>query len=87
MKKGNNAMNVAILVAALVTGATEAASQPLVLVDNGTPRCSIVTPADASATTKRAARELAAYLKRISGADLPIVSEDRFGAGMRVDVD
>ncbi len=79
-------MNVAILVTALVAGATAAASQPLVLVDDGTPRCSIVTTPNASATTKRAAKELATYVKRISGADVPIVSEDRFDGAARLDV-
>jgi len=77
-------MKTAILALALVSGTT--ASQPLVLVDNANPRCLIVTPDHATATVDHAAKELATYVKRISGADVPILSEDRFTSGTRIDV-
>ena len=60
-------MNAVILALALVSGTAD--SRPVVLVENAHARCSIVTPGDATATVSRAAKELATYLKRISGAD------------------
>ena len=77
-------MNAAILVLILSSGTT--ASQPLVLVEESRARCQIVIPDDATATVENAARELATYLKRISDADVPIVSENRHDGGTRIDV-
>jgi len=77
-------MNAAYLFLTLTVIAT--ASPPVVLADHAIPRCSIVTPDDATPSVRRAAKELAAYLKRISGADVPIVREARFERGTRIDV-
>ncbi len=77
-------MNSVILALAFVSSTM--ASQPLVLVDDANPRCWIVTPDDATPSVRHAAEELAAYLKRISGADVPIVDERQFDAGTRIDI-
>ncbi len=77
-------MNIATLTLALVAGAT--ASQSVTLVENGSPRCSIVIPDDATPTIRHASNELAAYLKRISGAEVPIVGEKHAGGPPRIDV-
>ncbi len=72
------------LILMLACGPT--ASEEVVLVDEGTPRCSIVIPDDTTLTVTRAAKELAGYLKRISGADVPIVCENQFDGSTRIDV-
>lgn len=77
-------MNIATWTLAIVLGAT--AAQPVTLVENGSPRCSIVVPDDATPTIHHASAELAAYLKRISGADVPIVGEECSGSLTRIDV-
>ena len=77
-------MNLAALTIAIVVGG--AVSEPITLVENGSPRCCIVVPDEATPTIRHASAELASYVKRISGAEVPIVSEDRFDAGMRIDV-
>jgi len=45
------------------------------LVLNGTAKCAIVIPAAAGETEKYAASELQAYIKRMSGAEMEILSE------------
>jgi len=45
------------------------------LVVDGVPRATIVVPKDAHAAEQMAAEELARYVKMISGAELPVVSE------------
>lgn len=57
-----------------------------VLVENGQPRATIVIPADASPTVQEAARELGAYLEKMSGAKLPVVKEGEPVTGTRIDV-
>ncbi len=48
---------------------------PLTLAHDGATDYAIVTPADATAVDRYAARELAFYLRQITGADFPILSE------------
>jgi len=55
-------------------------------VENGQPRATIVIPADASPTVRAAAQELSAYLEKMSGARLPVVTEGQPVTGTRVDV-
>jgi hypothetical protein len=56
------------------------------LVENGQPRATIVVPVNASPTVSEAARELSAYLEKMSGAKLPIVAEGQPVTGARIDV-
>lgn len=46
----------------------------------------IVVPAGASPTVSEAARELSAYLEKMSGAKLPVLVEDQTTLGMRIEV-
>ena len=62
------------LTAALLFGAA-AAPEEVVLIEDGTERCRIVVPDGASPTVRHAAQELAEYLKRIAGPDVPIATE------------
>lgn len=59
---------------------------PAALVENGQPRATIIVPADVSPTVQEAARELGAYLEKMSGARLPIMAEGSPVKGVRVDV-
>ncbi len=56
------------------------------LARDGQPTASIVLPADATATVRLAAEELARYLERVSGARLPVVDEAAQPAGPVVHV-
>lgn len=51
------------------------ASTDLVVVENGASRARIVIPAEPSRMNQLAAEELQTYVRRISGAELPIVTE------------
>ncbi|HPM79860.1 MAG TPA: DUF4838 domain-containing protein [Candidatus Anammoximicrobium sp.] len=64
----------------------EAASAPVVLVEDGQARAAIVVPRQATPAVQKAAEELASYLKKISGAELPIVSEPEVPPTARIDV-
>jgi len=77
-------MNIVILTLALAPSLT--ASQQVVLVDKGNSRCTIITPDDAGPTVDRATKELAKYLGRITGTDVPIVNERQSSGGTRIDV-
>jgi len=61
----------------LVCGVASAAlGRPSIrIVDHGQPRAVIVTPADADKHTQAAARLLAEYVKKSSGAELPVAAE------------
>ncbi|MHB8899742.1 MAG: DUF4838 domain-containing protein, partial [Thermoguttaceae bacterium] len=72
-------MNAAVLILTLTLGANSPV--PVTLVDGERPCCSIVTPDEASPTVRRASVELAAYLKRISSAEIPVVGESQFENG------
>jgi len=52
-----------------------AAERGLTLVDNGTPKATIVLSAQANEKAKFAAQELQTYIAKISGATLPIASD------------
>jgi len=54
---------------------TPCAEAAVVLVDNGKARAAIILAKSASASEQWAAQDLASHLKRISGADITIVSE------------
>jgi len=90
-KKGRNVRTGSWVVAGLVLivalgmhTCLEAA--PVVLVEEGQPRATIVVPAEASPTVRRAADEVRGYLEQMSGARLPIAAEGDAVAGMRIDV-
>jgi len=59
---------------------------PVVLVEEGKPRATIVVPAEASPTVRRAADEVRGYLEKMSGARVPIAAEREAVDGMRIDV-
>lgn len=71
------AMLVACVLMLAVTGGCSAA-KPLTIVKDGVPNAYILVQADA-AKPKRAAEELQAYIKKMSGAELPIVIEGQPG--------
>lgn len=77
-------MNLAAVTIAIIMGG--AVSRPITLVENGSPRCCIVIADDATPTIHHASTELATYLQRISGAEVPIVGESQFEGGTRIDV-
>jgi hypothetical protein len=77
-------MNLAALTIAIVVGG--AVPEPITLVENGSSRCCIVVPDGATPTIHHASAELASYVKRISGADVPIVGEIQFRGGTRIDI-
>jgi len=56
-------------------------TEPLVLVKNGVGRAVLVLPLNADGKEKSAANELVAYIEKISGAKLPIVTEGEPVAG------
>lgn len=55
------------------------ADEGVVLIDQGQARCNIVLPADAPEVAKFAASELAARLKQMTGADVPVVDTKKTG--------
>ena len=60
-------------------GSVEAA--PLVLVSNGQPRAVVVLPKSPDKNEQSAADELVAYIKKISGAELSIATQDQVVKG------
>ncbi|NUQ00024.1 MAG: DUF4838 domain-containing protein [Armatimonadetes bacterium] len=62
---------------AVLLALTPLAAAPLELVLNGRSRYAVYLPASAPATVKSGAADLVAYLKRISGAELPLVDQPR----------
>src|SRR5690606_33181573 len=67
------AMLVACVLMLAVTGGCSAA-KPITIVKDGTPNAYLLVQADAE-KPRRAASELQAYIKKMSGAELPIVVE------------
>jgi hypothetical protein len=75
---------VAILLAAAASAAAAEAGAPgLVLVRDGQPACVIVTAASPSRPAATAAAELQTYLKKASGAQVPVKKEDALSADER----
>ncbi|MBX7210251.1 MAG: DUF4838 domain-containing protein [Verrucomicrobiaceae bacterium] len=66
--------------------ALHATAAPTVLVEDGKARATIMVPSQASPTVNRAAAELQDYLKKMSGARLPVVNDERAVEGTRIDV-
>ena len=77
-------MCTAILVTALAAGSPTAAAD-MVLVADGQPRATIVVAKDTAAPARQkirtAAEELQTYVRKISGATLPIVNDSQTPAG------
>ncbi len=65
----------------LLGSLTIANGAPLTLVENGQPRATIVVSAQAGDKVKAAAGDLQLYLRKMSGATLPIATDDREPAG------
>lgn len=61
-----------ILVCLLTRLAIAAAAEPFVITENGEPRCIIAVATDPSPAEATAARELQAFLKEVTGAELPV---------------
>lgn len=59
-----------------VPGAASAAEDTLLVAEEGVPRMAIVVSASASPSTRYAAEELQRFLSRMTGADLPLVTDD-----------
>jgi hypothetical protein len=69
-----------ILIAALALGlaatsASHAAGDGLTIAENGRSEYAIVVAADASPSTRHGAAELRMFLKQMTGADLPVISD------------
>jgi hypothetical protein len=64
---------------ACAIGSASAGAQDITLIDDGKPAAQIVLPADADEIEKVAAEELNAYLKKMSGAELPVRSRPQDG--------
>ena len=56
----------------------------VILVDNGKPNCTIIIPDKATDNEKLAAKELQTYLKKMSGAELPIATDKQASQGNRI---
>lgn len=63
---------------------SEKQGDKLVLVKNGEPRCSIIIPAEAPDDVLAAALDLQDYIKRISGATVPVRTDEREWTGTLV---
>ncbi|MDO4630040.1 MAG: DUF4838 domain-containing protein [Planctomycetia bacterium] len=62
--------------ALLITSLSASAlAKDLVLIDDGKTRCQIVLPTEATEVQKTTALEVQKYLKQISGAEVPVVTE------------
>ncbi|MFC1805466.1 hypothetical protein ACFL09_00610, partial [Planctomycetota bacterium] len=72
MRRLHHLLPVVLLLAA---GCMPFAKRPIPIVENGQPRATIVIPEKADEQTEQAARLLAEYIKRSSGAELPIAPE------------
>ncbi len=59
----------------LLAGCAPFAGRPVAIVEDGQPRATILIPAGADEQTEQAARLLADYVKRSSGAELPVATE------------
>lgn len=71
----------------LLAGTVASASAAdTVLIDKGRATCSIVVPSECGPTTRYAAQELAGYLKKISGATVPVVRRGADEGGVRVEL-
>ncbi len=75
----SSALLVALLSIVLLQGCTE------MIVHDGKTRATIIVPKDAPVEVVRAAKELQTYLKKTSGAELPIRNEGA-GGGDRVEI-
>ncbi len=73
----------ALVAAAAAAAVAEADSPALVLVRDGRPACVIVTASTPSRPAAAAAAELQAYLKKASGAEVPVKKEDALTADER----
>ena len=65
-----------VLVVTLTATAGRADADPLVLADHGATRYSIVIAKEAVAAEQYAAKELAYFLKEMTGAEFPIIHDD-----------
>ncbi|MBI3922719.1 MAG: DUF4838 domain-containing protein [Armatimonadetes bacterium] len=72
----------ATLAAALWACAGPASS--LVLVQQGKPSCTIIVPAEKNSIIQSAAEDLRDHLRKISGAEVPVVSNGREIKGVRI---
>lgn len=68
----------------LFTFCSGAAEKALTLVEKGQPKATIVISKDAPVKNKLAASELQAYLKKITGAELPIATDDKDIKGTKI---
>ena len=68
----------------LAAGFAAMPAKALTLIENGQPNATIVIAKDAPYKNQLAARELQAYLKKISGAELPIVTDEQDVSGKRI---
>ncbi len=75
-----------ILMTILFLAAPATGEKPLILVEEGLAKATIVVPDKASKTVDASAEELARYLEKISGTKLSIVAESKAPAGPRLDV-
>lgn len=79
-------MSALLLAAVVAIVASASPAGEVILVEQGRPTSEIAIPDDASPTVRHAAAELAAYLLKMSGAEVPVVDERREPAALRIDV-
>ncbi|NOZ24400.1 MAG: DUF4838 domain-containing protein [Planctomycetes bacterium] len=75
-----------VTAASLLLLAVAVVDGDLILVDDGTPKASIVIPGSPSPTEQFAAEELQKYIEQMSGARLPIVPDQQKPEGTLVSV-
>ena len=75
-----------VSLALLAVWAAPSAAKDVLIVEEGKPAATIVVAEGASEKVTVAVHDLRAYIERISGAALPILSESQARAGTRIDV-
>jgi hypothetical protein len=75
---------VALLIALLLTPLTVARAAEAFLVENGQPRAEIIVAEKPQRTARLAAHELQTYLRKISGAQLPIATAPTSGVAVQI---
>lgn len=73
-----------LLLSILAAGGIVCAKEKLILVENREPQAVIVTADMPAPVAEYAARELASYLKKSTGAELPLVRESDLPAGKQI---
>ncbi len=76
----------AIMLLASLCGTSDVSADPVILIEDGKARATLVVPVAPSPTVSRAAEELRDYLEKMTGVRLAVVAENVPVVGTRMDV-